>query len=226
MENVALRKDYLIYRKNQETVFCSGNLRAEKFYELSYGYLLKRCSYGGNVDGYTLHATENTLMDRTGKVLYIYRNINDSSELCKIICHRDGTDYMVFRTDLYGYSVLNMSTLQDFHFIPSGSFPAGETFIWTDVFYNPENNVLAVSGCFWACPFGTFLQDFTHPLEAPEVWADVQEHLENGYDRFDDVDFVSWEGTGLVLKAIDSNTEERVNICLSEQQYYPWLKAN
>lgn len=224
MPNAAYTNDYLLYRKKQEAIFCADFLTSEKTLPLSPQYQLRILSYRGNVGGYNLHATRNELLSQTGHVLYTYQNINDDCEFHKIIQHSDGSNYLIFRTDLYGYSVLNLETGKDFHYIPSDSFPKGEMFIWTDVFYNADNNMLAVSGCYWACPFGTLILDFTHPLEEPQVIADVQAHLEDGYDRYDDVDFAEWRGTDLVLCAWDCQTGKKLTISLTKETYGEWLK--
>ena len=224
MKNAAYTKEYITYRRHQEAVFNSNFFKSEEIVTLSSHYRLRSRSYAGYVGEYHLHAAEHELLDLSGRVLYTYRNLDDSAEFHRIIEHSDGGSYLIFRTDLYGYSVLDLTTLRDFHYIPSDSFPTGETFIWTDVFYNRENDVLAVSGCYWACPFGTLLVDFSHPMELPERWVDVQEQLENGYDRYDDVDFEEWRGTDLILKAMDCETEKQITISLSGQTYGKWLK--
>lgn len=223
MENVAYSKGYRIDRQKQEQVFCADYLWQSKTEMISPRYYLKKHFYRGVVGVCMLHATENELVDETEKVLSTWRNLNDDGEFCKLIEHSDSHKYLIFRSDLYGYSVLNLDTLQDFHYIPSGSFPKGETFIWTDVFYNKKNNLIAVLGCYWACPYGTLLLDFSHPAKALGVWADVHEHLENGYDRYDDIDFIEWRNTDLVLSALNNQTEIKETIILTESEYVKWL---
>lgn len=223
MNNVAYSKEYGIYRQEQEQVFRGDYLRHCNTTKIYPHYYLKKSSYGGKVGEYTLHATENELFDETHTLLYTWRNINDDCEFCEFIEHSDGHKYLIFRSDLYGYSVLDLNTLQDHHYIPSGSFPKGETFIWTNVFYNKKTNLIAVSGCYWACPFGTLILDFSHPMKDPGIWADVQEHIENGYDRYDDIDFMEWRDTDLVLSAFNNQTEIKETILITEDEYTIWL---
>lgn len=72
----------------------------------------------------------------------------------------------MFDEDLYGYSVLNLKTLECVHYIPSEShLDNKETFIWCDVNYNINNNLLVVSGCYWATPYTLIVVDFTKPME-------------------------------------------------------------
>lgn len=225
MKNMAYTPEYLTYRTQQSAVFCTDYLQDEMLITLSPLYQIKKHSYVGEVGSYTIRATENELLNEQGEVIYYYHNINDDNEFHKIIAHSNGNSYLLFRRDLYGYSVLNLTTLQDFHYIPSDSFPEGETFIWVDVSYNIENNLLAVSGCYWACPSGTLLQDFSSPMTAPAIWVDVLEQLEGGYDSYDDVDFLKWQGTDLILNAWDCDRKEKTIICLSQQNYMIWLRS-
>lgn len=220
MKNIAYTEEYLAERKRQSAVYCPDYLQHEKQVPLSDGYMLNKRSYMGKVGEYTRNATENDLLNAAGVVVYTYQNLNDDGDFCKIIEHRDGSSYMVFRCDLYGYSVLNLATLQEFHYLP----PEPEPFIWTDVFYNKDNNMLAVSGCYWACPFGTLLQDFTKPMDAPIYQVDIQKHIKDGYDRYDDIDFVRWHGTDLHLSLLDIKTEKPQSMVIAEKEYNEWLK--
>lgn len=223
MKNVAYTEAYRAYRREQEAVFSPGYLQNTETVTLSPHFELLKRRYFGKVGEFWLHANDNQLLDKEKAVLYTWRNLNNDGEFCKIIQHQDGSEYMIFRTDLYGYSVLHLATLQDIHYFPAESFPSGETFIWTDVFYNEKNNMLAVSGCFWACPFGIMLLDFTQPMKGNGIWVDVQEHLQDGYDQYDDVDFLEWSNTDLVLTAFNNQTEKKETICLYEDQYRRWF---
>ncbi len=71
--------------------------------------------------------------------------------------------------------------------------------------------------------FWMLLMDFSHPMKEPGIWADVQEHLENGYDRYDDVGFMEWRNTDLVLCAFNNQTENRETILITEHEYIKWL---
>lgn len=223
MENAAYSKEYMAYRHEQETVFCSDNLEHQDTSVLSPHYQRIRRSYRGKAGEYTVHATENELHNKEGMPLYLWRNLDDDGEFCKIIKHKDGNSYMIFRRDLYGYSILNLATMQDYHYIPSASFPQGETFIWTDVHYNKENNMLAVSGCYWACPAGTLLLDFTHPMNSSGIWTEVEKHMDDGYAPYDDVDFCEWRGTNLILNAYNIQTKQKELLSIAEDEYRKWF---
>ena len=100
------------------------------------------------------------------KMIYEWKNIYDKSRYATIIKHSDGNKYLLFSIDLYGYSVLNLKTLECINYIPSESYLDNkETFIWCDVNYNPKNNLLVVSGCYFASPYSLIVLDFTKPME-------------------------------------------------------------
>lgn len=223
MKNVAYGDEYVTYFDRMGAVFCRENVVGEKVIHLSPPYLLKKRSYAGSVEEYGIHGSECDLLDGSGRLLYTIRNLNEAGEFFRVIRHGDGREYLVFRRDLYGYSVFCMNTMEDFHFIPEKSFLGGETFIWTDVFYNKENGLLAVSGCFWACPCGILLVDFSQPLQGVGEWVDVQGQLEGGYDRYDDLFFLEWRGTDLVLRAFHGQREKEEVLILSEGDYGAWL---
>ena len=66
------------------------------------------------------------------KMIYEWKNIYNISRYATIIKHSDGNKYLLFSIDLYGYSVLNLKTLECINYIPSESYLDNkETFIWT-----------------------------------------------------------------------------------------------
>ena len=175
--------------------------------ELSEGCSVRFQSFCGKIGSFDLHMSENTLLDNDGKALFRWRNVDDDGEFAALIRHADGNRYLVFRTDLYGYNVLELESGREMRCIPTQSFPAQrenfqETFIWTDVNYDPVSNLLAVSGCYWACPYSVIVLDFSDPLmEQPaERWLDLRSIIDSQYEIYDDIDFVGWENGALRLK--------------------------
>ena len=115
--------------------------------------------------------------------------------------------------------VLDLESLQDMRYFPPQSFPSRrenleETFIWTDVHYDPESNLLAVSGCYWACPYSVIVLDFSEPMtEQPvEYWLDVRSIIDPNYELYDDIDFDRWENGALYLKGEGKPEEIRMTV--------------
>ena len=60
-----------------------------------------------------LCGSESELLDNEGKVRYAWRNLDTDGEFCSLFRHRNGKHYLISRTELYGYSILEMESGQD-----------------------------------------------------------------------------------------------------------------
>lgn len=205
------RKHYEDQRRRQSGIFAPDYLstRPEKLTELGDGLAVRSRYYSGTVPEYRyhIHASENTLLDSEGKNLYTWQNLNDSGDFCRLIRHRNGNRYLVFRCDLYGYSVYELETGKDIHYLPLESEPEKqedfrETFLWTGAHYDPDSNLLAAPGCYWASTNSAVVIDFTDPLTPQERWLELHEVIDPGYDKYDDLDFDGWDREkGLLVRA-------------------------
>lgn len=192
--------------------------------ELGDGLCVRTQFYEGQVTC-AVHASENVLTDAEGRVLYSWRNLNDDGEFAALVRHASGRRYLVFRRELYGYSVLEIDTGRDFHFVPGESFPEEpepfrETFIWTGASYDPVSGLLAASGCFWACPNDTLVLDFSRPLsECPTV--NLHQVLDPAYEKYDDIDLDRWDGQGgMVLRLSSAETGRYSGLHLTRERLW------
>ena len=184
----------------------------EREKELESGYLVRYYYYADEENckpGYAPVDGEICRLFKDDNLIFEWKNTDGHSRMASIIHHADGYTYFVFDEDLYGYSVLNLDSLQCMHFIPAesyGTYPDEfkETFIWCDCFYNPENNLLAVDGCFWACPGDVIVLDFKDPMTAvePNDWHSIYRKYRCDDPDLDDIEFDSWDNDTLVCKAI------------------------
>ena len=187
----------------------------EREKELESGYLVRYYYYADEENckpGYAPVDGEICRLFKNDKLIFEWKNTDGNSRMASIIHHADGYTYFVFDEDLYGYSVLNLDSLQCMHFIPAesyGTYPDEfkETFIWCGCFYNPENNLLAVDGCFWACPGDVIVLDFKDPMTAvePKDWHSIYGKCGCDDPDLDDVEFNSWDKDTLVCKATGAN---------------------
>jgi len=83
--------------------------------------------------------------------------------------------------------------------------PDEDGYIWTEHHLSPDKNILAVIGCFWACPYTLRLYKFDSPLDLP--LDEIQEiDLINGYTQFVDwidiqtIKLKNYDGTERVVK--------------------------
>ena len=175
--------------------------------ELPEGYSVRFQGFCGKIGFFNLHMSENMLLDKDGRALFRWHNTDDDGEFAALIRHANGNLYLVFRSDLYGYNVLELESGREMRCIPPQSSPAQrenfqETFIWTDANYDPVSGLLAVSGCFWACPYSVAVLDFSEPLieQSAERWLDLRSIIDPDYEIYDDIDFAGWENGVLCLK--------------------------
>ena len=80
--------------------------------------------------------------------------------------HPNGNEYLLCGEDYQGYSVVNLTQGQyKVHFPEEGL--SGVAFCWAAVYPSPDKLVLAVDGCFWACPYDLVFYDFRTPDVLP-----------------------------------------------------------
>ena len=195
MTNVAYTPEYQAKRQKWDAVFTEENLKeTTEFSVEEYNFVRKK--YSGQVHGCNIHSSETIVKNSGGEEIYRWRNQDDSCEFIKLIHHSNGCDYLLFRVDLYGYGVFDLLDRKEFFYVPKGP----ESFIWTDATYNPQSDMLAVEGCFWACPYSVHLVDFKEPMKESK-WKDLFDILDGGYDNYDDIDFKRWDGDTLYITA-------------------------
>jgi hypothetical protein len=216
MTNIAYTAEYLDERKRFEAGFIPENKKRFESATLADGFRLDRQYY----DAGAADAFEGFLFDRDNCLVFCYKSLDGNGDsVPRVIAHADGHAYFIFRTDLYGYGVYDITAKKEFRHIPK----ATETFIWTEVVYNRKNNILLVSGCYWACPSGIVLLDFRHPLRETE-WVDVSWQLDPGFNRYDDILFDRWgDNDDLVLKALYGQPVKHEEIAIPQGEYRKWF---
>lgn len=203
MRNAAYEPDYLKQRATLERLlFQDTNFTDETDIAISPDILVHKKSYNAQEDNVFYSGCKYSV-GINGSEVYAANCVNDDCDFFKLIQHSNGKNYLVFRRDLYGYSLLEIETLKDFHYYPvcSLGFIANEetfeeTFIWTDVLYNPLNNLMVVFGCYWACPWDLALVDFSEPFEPAENQVCITFKKDIG-----DIEAYSWQKNLLVINS-------------------------
>jgi len=176
MSNAAYTEEYRQYWSNCQPLFSPEHLKECEKRRLSDEYCVHISEYSGNVGKWNLRGSACSLVDSGEKVVANWHSIDDRV-FYKIIQHSDGKEYLIFRQDLYGYSVLDIASGARMQFFPEASLKGGETFIWTDIAYSPETNTLAAIGCYWACPFSVHLVTFEKPMSERQTFVDLYRML-------------------------------------------------
>lgn len=152
------------------------------------------------------------LFSPEGKMIYGYTFYYSSfhETAVQVLSAPEGL-YFFYTEGLYGYSVLRLSDMEQMHYVPRGN--SGESFIITDLHYCSENRIAAAGGCFWAYPYDVALIDLSEPMKEPEKMTTLFPIVnpENGYGRFEDLNFVRWEKDGRLIVRTDTGEEFAFN---------------
>lgn len=225
-ENVAYEKRYKDWRRHYDYLFVQANRRPkqDECINLIDGYVVNSEAYvyEGDINFY---GSENKLLNKNGEVLYVWRNLDSDAEFCTMFRHKNGKHYLIFRIELYGYSVFELESRTEVHYVPSKVHPnegqkSEEVFIWTSADYDADSNFLAVTGCIWACPYSTIEIDFSEPLsvQGEEKWLDVRKVVDSDNSIFDDIEFVRWESDVLLLRGNNVEDGQWKEVCVSVEQ--------
>ena len=93
--------------------------------------------------------------------------------------HPNGHDYLLCGEDYQGQTVIELDTGKRVDSGATEDTMKGFGFCWVRISPSPDKKVLAVDGCYWACPYEVVLFDFREPMKLPlpelERWDDVEE---------------------------------------------------
>ena len=79
--------------------------------------------------------------------------------------HQKG-DFLVCGYDYQGNTVVDLTTGKRVDYLPPEAAD-GVAFCWADIHPSPQGSLLAVEGCFWACPYEVIIVDFSDPMKMP-----------------------------------------------------------
>lgn len=89
-------------------------------------------------------------------------NTNDNCYYSFII--KNNAEYLLFAEDLYGgQSIIDLENNK----LISYTINEPDGFIWTSHHLSPNENLLAVVGCYWACPLFIKVYKFDDPMNLP-----------------------------------------------------------
>ena len=157
------------------------------------------------------------------RAIKTWRCIDDRAEFFSLIRHANGKFYLVFRQDLYGYSVLELDCGRIMRFVPDAWLDGKESFIWDGVHYLRGWDALAVSGCYWAAPNDVHLMSFAEPMSEEQRYIDVLDCIQGGYDIYEQADFAGFEDNELSLKCFRADTLRYEKVKISREQYREWM---
>lgn len=203
--NIAYSEEYKEYRKKLDYIFDKKYQENDVKTRLvgEDGHTLITFYYSDSSNDklkYNVHASRTEIFDSEQKKVSELRNIDHHVDFFSFIKHSNGKSYLFFSIDLYGYSIMDLSNYNVYHYVPEESFKYGqETFIWTEVHYCKENNIVAVDGCYWAHPYSTEFFDILHPTKLPFNKICSSNDLDHICNVDDEVIPLRWNDDGTIV---------------------------
>jgi hypothetical protein len=105
--------------------------------------------------------------------------------------HPNGHPFLVCGEDYQGQTVIELDTGRRVDYLPQGA-KRGVGFCWVEIHPSPKGDMLAVEGCYWACPYEVVIHDFSDPLDPP--WPELS--------RDDCKSFGGWNEDGTCLVGV------------------------
>ncbi len=185
-----------------EYMFSEQYRQDEEELDPGNGYRLLRTNYAdcGNIGGFSSSLESySAVLTKNGERIFSYRVCADASPNTadKVITHSSGKKYFLFKEGLYGLSVLDIASGKTYRYIPEGydhdkELPCGESFIITDIHYDPATDLIAFGGCFWACPGDVVVGDFSRPMSYDPRCVQLHRMIDPEYKEINNIDFVGW----------------------------------
>lgn len=221
MANAYGTKEYLeyrqsLYKQNDKDKWYLVDVKRSSFekYKIEYEYLCRESEY----EQYQINRMNAELrcemtVYKFGKLCYECNDVYNTR--CFYFTH-NSNDFILFCKDkLYGYTILNLDTLDEINYFPSNIVDnwqknSAESFIIYDAM--KWNDVLLLEGCFWAGPTMCCLFDlntFKTYLIDNEEWRSI---ADNGISVNDDVLTLRYEDEE--MPASSSYTYEQVKALL------------
>ena len=191
-------------------VECEEYLKDEEDIELPEGYSLNVKSYADRDEDICRAELDVCELTKNGKHIYSYSCTYGHPRVFKgLIKHSNGRTYLPFQIDLYGLSYLDLESGETYHYIPEG-LPhdideyCGESFIITDIHYDPKTDLVAYGGCYWACYYEVMIGNLSDPLNYDPHLISVSEIFDPEHEEGFEFDFVRFENGKLIVKNDDN----------------------
>ncbi len=95
---------------------------------------------------------------KKGNLTYEYTAVDDHNwEETFYPVTVSGTDYLCFRKTLYGFTLLNTETFEDFDFFPEKVLSGEESYIIVEA--SSFGDVIVFDGCYWGSPYVFYIYD-------------------------------------------------------------------
>lgn len=206
---------YQEYHRKQEKIIFK-NFENENITKLENNYYIISKNYSNVKDDIHYRGSINTLYNTKNEEVFKWTNIDNNNNTTYYFKHSNNNEYLIYHEDLYGYSIIDLNTLEASHYIPKKSFLIktweDETFIWLKSHYIKEKNLLIVIGCLWAGPEEFIILDFKEPLKIQNTtkWLTTPNLFPNYYDNYHEVKFIKYENNNIHLKLTSTKNNKQI----------------
>ena len=80
--------------------------------------------------------------------------------------HANGREYLLCGEDYQGQTIVDLTRRRTTTYFPDAGF-SGAGFCWVAAYPSPDCTLLAIDGCYWACPYEIVVVDFREPESLP-----------------------------------------------------------
>lgn len=194
--HVIADKHYAERRKELEALFDAKNRIEDTANTIDSpcgNYRLEICRYATGPNTWKVSRGIVTRMHDRQLIADVKRNFDHF--WYSWVQHPNGNDYLLCGEDYQGYSVINLTTGKSTVYFPDAGVK-GFGFCWVAAYPSPDGLMLAVDGCYWACPYDVVFFDFRNPeqLPLPEI---------NRIDSLDDCEGWLDNDTFVLTREID-----------------------
>lgn len=196
-KNVYNTREYEKRREDYLGIFNEGDFTKTERASLGRGYSLEIRHYikcDTTPEGWERErsCTRSSLRDIGGRELFSFDTVDfgNISGTSLIFTVKD-REYLFFREDLYGYSVLDISDGHVMHYIPAGEY--NESFIIVQSLFCEDISAALCHGCIWAAPYSVCLCDLSDPMSEPKGYLMMEDvidpsgDLRSGSNYFEDI---------------------------------------
>lgn len=213
--NIYGTDEYNTFIESQKYVLDKEYFMEKEQFALPDNFSIEVETYGDveNMGNYFIKkaALQKCRLQKAGRVVYEYIcTYHHAAYFLEFIHHSNGHRYYPFHISLYSVSYIDVDTGEVYNYIPEGyqhdcNILFGESFIITDIHYDPDSNLIAYGGCFWGGPSDVMVGDFSNPLHYKPQLVGMQSIVDSDYEKYDELDFDMWSREGLLLKANDES---------------------
>lgn len=196
-KNVYNTREYEKRREDYLGKFNEGDFTKTERASLGRGYSLEirhyiKCDRTSEGWERERSCTRSSLRDIGGREIFAFDTVDfDDIAGTSLIFTVKDREYLFFKENLYGYSVLDISDGHVMHYIPAGEY--NKSFIIVQSLFCEDISAALCHGCICAAPYSVCLCDLSDPMSEPKGYLMMEDvidpsgDLRSGSNYFEDI---------------------------------------